>query len=822
MIKNYFKTAFRHISRHKLFSVINISGLAIGISASLIIYLIVDHELGYEKFQKDYNRIYRVVSEMKFPGMIARNSGVPVPTVKATRDEVTGLETVTHFYLVNPPTVSIKEEGGTFNNYKKQKDIVYADEYYFNMFSYQWLAGSAPNALQESFHVVLTESRAKTYFGSLSPGEIIGKEIIYNDSIKTTVSGIVRDIDAVTDFTFKEFISRATVEHTGLKDKMAWGAWGSNNGSSQMFVKLKNGIAPSTIEKQLVLLRKKYNVKKAEDKSSEDPVTHFLQPLRDIHFNQNYGIFNQRASNKSVLWGLLTVACFLLVLGCINFINLMTAQSSLRAKEIGIKKTMGSGKTQVILQFLSEALLLAILSTILSIAIFPFLLNVFQDFIPEGISFQSILSGKVIMFLAILTLAVSVLAGWYPALMLAKFRPVTALKNQAYEGGTQTRKAWVRKTLIITQFIIAQFLVIATLVVNKQISFSLHSDMGFRKDAIITIDLPANFYSTTPDTRNILLYDAVSHIHGISKASLGGAPPSNDGVSSNSVSFDEGKGKVQTMAQLKYGDTAYLGLYEMKLLAGRNLRTNDSLKEYIVNETMIKTLGFSTPDEAIGHFIKDGEKNIPIAGVVSDFHTASTHEPIKPLIFSKPGKSGYTLHLALAVSEKNNGGWPKTIGKVEAAFNQLYPEGEFSYKFFDETVASLYNTEQRISRLLTWASGLCIFISCLGLLGLVIYITNTRTREIGVRKILGARVVQIVSLLSKEFISLVFIAFVIAVPLSWWAMYNWLQDFAYRTALSWWLFVITGIGMLIIALFILSIRTIQSASVNPVKSLRTE
>ena len=821
MFKNYFTIAVRNLKRNKIFSLINIAGLAIGISASLVIYLIVQHELSFDKFHKDGDRIYRVVSKIEFPDLTIHNSGVPVPTVKATRTEITGLQTVTHFITSYGSKISVPSAGSQSPAvFRNQPDIIYADEEYFKIFNYEWLAGSPQASLKDPFQVVLTESRARTYFTAADFNSIIGREITYDDSIKVTVAGVVKDIDKPTDLHFKEFISRATIENTGLRNRWNWEEWGSINSSSQMLVKLKNGIKPVQIEKQLVGVRNKYREKRKEGDDKDD-TKHFLQRLNDIHFNPDYDAFDQRRAHKPTLYGLLAVASFLLLLGCINFINLTTAQAAQRAKEIGIRKTMGSGKGQLIFQFLSETLLLTFLATILSVVITPWLLKVFSDFIPPEISFTSLNQPHVWLFLLGLILVVTVLSGFYPSLVLTKFKPVTVLKNQAYAGTAQTRKAWLRKTLTVTQFVIAQFLIIATLVVSKQVHFSLNKELGYKRDAIVYFNAEWNIFSDEKDNRRFALLEKLKTIPEIEKISLAGSAPASNNTSTTTMKFAEGKKLTETMVETKFADTGYFDLYKMKLVAGKNLQQSDTTKEFVINETYAKLLGFAKAGDAIGHFIERGFK-VPVTGVISDFHTKSTHQPIKPLAYSSAINNSYTFHLALRPRGKDGESWKRALSKVEKLYKEIYPEDDFKYQFYDESISSFYKTEQNISRLLTWSAGLCIFISCLGLLGLVMYITNTRTKEIGVRKVLGASVVQIVSLLSKDFVALVLVAFLIALPLAWWAMNNWLQDFVYRTSLSWWVFAITGAGMILIAMLILSIRTIKSAIENPVKSLRTE
>jgi predicted permease len=821
MFKNYFTIALRNLGRNKIFSLINIAGLAIGISASLVIYLIVQHELSYDKFHKDGDRIYRVVSKIEFPDLTIHNSGVPVPTANATRNEIPGLEAVTHFITPGVRKVSVASPGSQSPAiFRKQEKIIYADAEYFDVFDYQWLAGSPQTALKDPFQVVLTESRAKTYFSTLTPIEILGRGILYDDSVKAIVAGIVKDIEKLTDFPFKEFISRATVENTGIKKHWNWEEWGSINSSSQMFVKLDKGKSAAQVEKQLVALREKYRERR-EGRSEKDDTRHLLQGIEDIHFNADYDAFEQRQAHRPTMYGLLAVASFLLLLGCINFINLTTAQAAQRAKEIGIRKTMGSGKGQLIFQFLSETFLLTFLATLLSVVITPWLLKVFGNFIPPEVSFASLNQPHVWLFLLAVIVIVTILSGFYPALVLTRFKPVTVLKNQAYAGTAQTRKAWLRKTLTVTQFVIAQFLIIATLVVSKQVHYSLNKDLGYERDAIVHFNAPRNVFSREKDNRRFALLAKIKAIPEVDKVSLAGSAPASGNTSTTTMKFDNGKKLLETMVEIKYADTAYFDLYKMKLVAGKNLQQSDTTKEFVINETYAKLLGFSRPADAVGQFIERNFK-VPVAGVIADFHTKSTHEPIKPLAFSSAADNSFAIHLALKPGGQGGDLWKRAMAKVERSYKEVYPGDDFTYTFYDESIAKFYTTEQNISRLLKWSAGLCMFISSLGLLGLVMYITNTRTKEIGVRKVLGASVAQIVALLSKDFVLLVVIAFLITLPVAWWFMHNWLQDFVYRTSLSWWIFAITGAGMIVIAMLILSIRTIRSAIENPVKSLRAE
>ena len=816
MFKNYFTVAFRNFWRNKIFSLINIIGLAIGISASLVIYLLVHYDFTFDKFEKNGDRIYRVVSDFTFGGESFKNSGVPSPMPGAVKNEVTGLEIVAPFRTWNDNVkVTVHRKNGKPVVLRKQNSIVFADENYFKLIEYSWIAGSLKTTLQQPYQVVLTESNAKLFFPQLNPAQIVGKEIIFNDTVRTTVTGVVKDRQENTDFSFKTFISRATLESTSLKPD-DWTEWGSTTSASQLFLKLSPGTATTQVQLQIMKLFKKYHKQEADDHST---TAYSLQPLGDVHFNADYDNFDQRLAHKPTLYSLLAVAAFLLLLACINFINLTTAQSSQRAKEIGIRKTMGSSKKQLIFQFLSETFLLTLVATILSLLITPLLLKVFADFIPEGLHFNLIKQPGIILFLLILVLAVTVLSGFYPAIVLSSYQPVLVLKNQAYSNTGKSRSAWLRKSLTVSQFVIAQVFIIATILVSKQISYSLHKNLGFKKDAII--NFTTNFYDTVQSHRFVLL-DKIKAIPEVSMVSLGSNPPSSNSTWSSTMKYKDGKKERENDVQVKLGDTNYIKLYQMKLLAGTNLPYSDTIHNLLINETYAHILGFLQPQQAIGKLIEWNDKQNPIVGVVADFHQHSLHDPIKPLIIATNTSQERTFSVALQSQNNEGTTWKTAISKIEKAYKQVYPEDDFEYTFFDESIAKYYTAEQNISKLLMWATGLAIFISCLGLLGLAIYITNQKTKEIGIRKVVGATVTQIVSLLSRDFLKLIVIAFVIAIPIAWYGANAWLQNFAYRTDISWWIFFAGGFIMFFIAFMILCIRTFRAANANPVKSLRTE
>lgn len=815
MLPNQFKISFRSLWRNKLFSAINVLGLSIGISAALVIYLIVSYDFNFDTFHKDRDRIYRVVSDFSFAGQPFKNSGVTAPLGKAVQEEVSGLEVVAAFHTIGGIKITIPAPGNKQPvQYKRQENNVYADASYFRLISYTWLAGSPDQSLKEPFQAVLTESRARQYFPELSPTAVIGKGLIMNDSIHLTVSGVVKDLDQKTDFTFQTFVSRPSMETAQLRQS-GDNEWSNTNSSSQLLIKLQPGISARTIESSIM---KVFNSHRKKDPTDNSISLLRLQPLADIHFNPDYDNFNQRIAHKPTLYGLLAVATFLLLLGCINFINLSTANASKRAREIGIRKTLGSSRKQLVLQFLQETFWLTLISTLVSVLLCPYLLRLFGDFIPDGVSLNFKSQPEIPGFLLALILIVTLVAGFYPAMVLSGYKPVTVLKNQATKNGQNTRSAWLRKSLTVVQFVIAQVFIIATLLVSRQIHFSMNKDLGFDKEGIVFFY--DNYYDTSINHR-LQLAEQIRLMPGVSRVSIGNGPPLSGNSNSTTITFEDNGNKVERNVQIKMIDTGFAPLYKLRLLAGRNLYPSDTAREALINETYLHELGFRDPKQVLNKLLPYGGAKLPIVGVVQDFHQKSVREKINPMLLTSNLRFSHCIQVALE-PQRQSGDWKRTIGKIEAAFNKVYPEAEFDNTFFDEYIGNFYKTESNTSSLLKWASGLAIFISCLGLLGLVIYITNQRTKEIGIRKVVGASAIQIILLLSKDFISLVFLAFLIALPIAWWGSHKWLENFEYRTNLTWTLFFSGGLILLVIALITLSIQVVKAALANPVESLRVE
>ena len=816
MLTNYLKIAFRSIFKHKAFSLINIIGLSIGLSSAFVIGAIIYYDLTFDKFHEDGERIYRITTEFTSPDGNYYSRGASIPLGDALQEKIAGIEAIGTFFIAYMDKVENRENSKVFKN--GEDDMVFADASYFELFKYEWLAGNNSELLSNPNEVVLTRNRATKYFPDTEPGQVVGKTLVYNDSIPVKVTGVVADFEQRSDFYFKEFLSVETAKNTDQKNQVFNDEWNNTNSFSQLFLKVAENSDVAGLQKQLDALAKEHTDKEMANMGQGR--NFHLQPLADLHYNQNFGVFDgtDYQASKTILISLALIALFLLVLGCINFINLNTAQASQRAKEIGIRKTLGSSRKQLVFQFLGETFLLIIASAVLSLFLSYWMFQIFAEFMPQGINFDLFGSPVLVLSIILLLFILTFLSGFYPALFLSHFKPVSVLKNQVFPG---KNKAGLRRYLTVFQFTVAQIFIIATLVVGKQLHYVMNKDMGFKTDAITNVRLP---YQDKSVSKRLAFAETLKTLPGVAQVSLGWIPPASNSNRSTMATYTNDGKETHISLQLLTADINFLELYDIGLLAGRD-RLNDTISEFVINETYSEILGFQNPTDAIGKTLEINDEKIPIVGVMKDFNQRSLRSSINAMALEgdryRNERSQFSMaHIGL--QRQTSADWPETIKKIEQSYNSFYPDANFELNFFDEDIERFYQQERRTSVLLQWAMGLAIAISCLGLLGLVIHTTERRTKEIGIRKILGASLAQLNLLLCKEFLILVAIAFAIAAPIAWWGMNNWLKDFAYKTDLSWWIFVLSGGAMLLIALVIISIRTIAAANRNPVKSLRRE
>ena len=815
MIKNQLLFALRRLGRHKLTTGINMLGLTFGILSCVVIYLYVAFEFSYDKFHADADRIYRVITSAPDPtGTQHNDAGMSGPLGPALRQETTGFSAVTTLFtddtkvlipIAGQPARVIPSISGD-----QTYHITFADTDYLKIFHYQWLAGNPATALREPFSVVLTESEAQRYFQNGTPADWIGRTVVYEDSLTVSVTGIVKDWEHNTDFGFKDLISYSSLERSFLKTYIDnWSMAGSN---INIYVKLGPDKTAAQAQQQLAAFFHR-RFPKAKSASL------LLQPLADVHFNAAYNDPYSRRAHKPTLFALAGIALFILVIAAINFINLSTAQSVLRAKEVGIRKVMGSSIGGIVRQFLIETGIIVVASMALALLLADPVIAALHGFIPEGVRLH-IDDPNTWLFIGTTILVTCLIAGWYPGRALSSFLPVISLKGQGVRP--LNSKSYLRKGLIVFQFTVSLLFIIGTMMVGRQIHYMLNTDLGFNKDAILSIAIPED----QPNNQKNVLATEIRHLAGVQRVSLNTADPQsrNHMLLGTTLEY-KGATDVTIMPGGDDIDTGYISLYGLKLVAGRNFYLSDTVRTaraFILNESAARDLGFNRPADAVGQKVINGPQTVSVIGVVKDFHSDDMHQKIRPFIFMTEAGGGSQLSVKLS-SAGFSGGKVKTLmTNMESVFKKIYPGALFQSRFLDESLEQLYTQERQTSQILNIAMGIAIFISCMGLFGLAAFTANQRTREIGIRKVLGASVPHLVSLLSREFILLVVLSTVIAAPVAAWAMHRWLQNFAYRTSMPWWIFVVAGVAAVVIALLTVSYQAIRAATANPVESLRVE
>ena len=828
MIKQKLFFALRRLGRHKLTTTINVVGLSFGILSCLVIYLYVTFEFSYDKFHKDGDRIYRVIVQFtEASGMQHGGPEMWLPFATDLRRESTSFSAITGL-LTNDTRVSVREPGKPDRVIPRigegeQEHITFADSSYLDFFHYEWLAGNPASALQKPFSVVLTESEARLYFQKGQPADWIGRSLVYIDSITVTVTGIVKDWKQNSDFGFKDLISYNTFEHSFLQREFR--GWHMGQYNANVLVKLSPGTTIAQAEKEIPAFYKRHRQLPDEIK-----VAFTLQPLADMHFNAQYTDTYGRRAHKPTLIALTGIALFILVIAAINFINLSTAQSILRAKEVGVRKVLGSSRGGLVSQFLIETGVIVMGAMTLALLLAGPVIAALHGFIPQGVRLN-LSDPDTWLFMGAATLVTCLLAGWYPARALSSFLPVISLRGSGVRQ--LNSKSYLRKGLIVFQFTVSLLFIIGTLMVVRQIHYVLNTDLGFKKDAIVMIDLP---FRAPPNLKTVYAGE-ISKLSGVQQVSLSTAGPEAAGHGMTNLEYKAAK-DITIDVGMDMIDTNYMSVYGLRLVAGRNFYLTDTARDgsapgtvpmnpgyraYILNETAARELGFNNPADAAGKQVSglDGLPG-PVVGVVRDFHAQNLHEKIRPFFFTTEAEAGNLLNVKLSSAAFSAGQVKALMAKMESIFSQIYPDKTYHSRFFDESLERLYKREQQTSQIMNIAMFIAIFISCMGLFGLAAFTANQRTREIGIRKVLGAGVPQLVSLLSREFILLVGFSIVIAAPLAGWGVHQWLQDFAYRTTMPWWIFVLAGVAALVIALLTVSAQAIRAATANPVESLKVE
>ncbi len=823
MLKNYWRIAWRFLTRNKVFTAIHILGLSLGICGCLVLFLITHYELSFDREWQDGNRIYRIVGDVHGPDGQEEFLNSPVRDVAGFETQIPGFEAKAAVFTMDgniavPQTEGPEKKMDNRVGDMYQRTAIITSSGYFDIFRYQWLAGNAAS-LDEPYHVVLTASRGRLYFGNISPAEMIGKTVVYDDSVPVHVSGIIRDLAGNTDMGYTDFISITTATHSYWKSDIPKTDWTTlSQHQSEAFVKLGKGVTPEQVNARFA----EYIRQHVKFPRTGVSVKFYLQPLGDLHYTADFHRGDDgdmwRKVYPPTVYALIGVAIFILLIAAINFVNLSTAQSMSRAKEVGVRKVMGSRKRNIRLQFLIETLLVTLLATSAAVLFVNPVLALFHEYVPPGVHFVPTNPGTLI-FLGTVVLLTTLVAGFYPAWVMSRYAAVESLKGVVSGSGRGSLN--LRRALIVFQFTISLIFIVSAVVIGKQIAFMRNADKGFVTDRVMTLfDWGANPQQLETYAKSI------RHLPGVANVIMEGNPPMGFAQRGESFASTPSPDAFRAVS-VHMGNEDYIPFYGMKLIAGRNVFPSDSLRELVVNETLAKQMmGCRTPQEAIGRVLYGGGpqggigKGYPVVGVVADFHVGSFHEVIPPVVIENAKIRLQSIAIKVASAD------PKAVKAVLAGmkqeWRQQFPGRPFQSSFLDESIGWLFQQEEHTAWLVNMAMGVTIFISCMGLFGLGLFTTRRRAKEISIRKVLGASIASITTLLSKDFVWLVAIAFAVATPVAWWFSHQWLQDFAYRTGLSWWVFVLAGLGAMGIALLTVGLQAMKTAMANPVNHLRTE
>ncbi len=814
MFKNYFVTTLRNFRRNKMNTFINVAGLALSMACCIAIYVFVEDEYTYDSYHSQADHIYRIVGQFEGNEGKDYNGSVTYPLADAMRNDFPDLPLVTQVVAFHEAILKTSDEASPIKtDVQHGKGLTYADEYFLRMFDHPLLAGDAKTILTTSSEVVLTKDLADRLYGRDYQDrydELLGKTLIVNQE-PYQISGVARDVPQNSNIVFDLLLPIQAYE----KDK-PWleNSWGNVNSEWFTFVLLSELASPAKLESQLVAFKDKYYNEEEAPKHS-----YYLQALSAVHTDEDYGgtIY---ATPAILIGAFILMGIIVLLTACINFINLATAQSVQRAKEIGIRKTLGGVRSQLMLQFLGETFLITLLAAGASLLLADWFVNSFNQYMSVVIHTELAINTTIIYFLLALCLVITFLAGYYPARVLSGFRPVDALKQSISQqkSGFAGRFS-LRKTLVVTQFVISQLLIIGTIVVSMQMRYLQSQDLGFRQDDMAVVSIPENDKQKLETFRNRITSQAA-----VERVSFSSGPPTSSSQSWSSA-YNPLRGESEKYGiERKSVDPQYLKTFDIALVAGRDLREEDkavdSLPGYniLINEKAVKIFGYGSPEEAVGQTLEYGDKKSTIVGVVHDFNNTSLQEELHPNLMYY---GDWVNIAAIQLSEQQS---IHQLSFVQDAWEETYPEYFYQALTMEEYFenGAMYLLEDLMFQGFRIFGFLAIIIGCLGLYGLVSYLSLQRQKEVGVRKVLGASVSQIVYLFSKEFTILVLLAFVIAAPLGYFAMQAWLETFEYRTELSILYFVLALLASISIAWITVGYKSIRAALANPVNALRSE
>jgi len=810
MIKNYIKLAWRNLIKNKGFTAINIIGLSLGIGCFIVIAMYVTDELSYDQYHENADRIYRINSDIQFGGTDLSMAVSSDPMGETLKNDYPEVEECVRLYASGGSKLIKKG-----SEYINEGLVTHADSTLFDVFTLPAIAGNTKTALNEPNTVVISETAAIRYFGSTE--KAMGEFLDTDDNTRTLyeVTAVIKDMPRNSHFRFDFFFSMDNVQYS-------FGNYLSHNFHTYVLLKSNadykefNKNFPKVIDKYILPQAAQFmQIKSMEEfESAGNSLEYTLFPMTDIHLRSSRGIELSANGNIQYVYIFSAAALFILILACINFMNLTTARSSGRAKEVGIRKVLGSEKKLLIWQFLTESILISILALLIGLLFVRFTLGWFNDISGKEMIMSALLTPQFILFLLAFPFIIGAFAGVYPAFFLSSFKPITVLKGKL---STSHKKDTLRNFLVVFQFATSIILIVGTVVIYKQLNHIQSSELGFDKDQVLVVS-----NTGLPQETRQSLKDEIVQLTGVQSASFGGFLPVSNSSRSDTTFSTETVMTSSNSFNMQYwrADYDYLENMNMEMLDGRffSREFGSDSTAIVINETAAKLAGF---DDPVGKNLYDSDGNgntvtYHIIGVVKNFNYASLKQNVGALSLRLGNNSWVSAY------RFNTDDVTGLVDVIKKKYKAVAPGMPFDYSFLDESFDSMYRQERRVGSVAITFAFLAIIIACLGLFGLATYIAEQRTKEIGIRKVLGATVTNIVRMLSTDFVKLVLIAFLIATPIAWWFMNQWLQDFAFRIDLSWWIFAATGFISLVVALITLSFQAIKAALSNPVKSLRTE
>jgi putative ABC transport system permease protein len=810
MIKNYFKIAWRNLLKNKVYSFVNIVGLAIGMASAILLFAIIHFELSFDTFHEKSSRIYRVVREVKTnDGNVDYTSGASLAMIDAIKQEIPQIEKVVPVCGTLEPQITVlgKDPNSNSNSskYTEENQGICAGPEFFEVFNFKWLVGT-PKVLSEPNVVVLSKKYAEKYFGKYE--DAVGQYLKYNNNTVMKVVGILDEIPLNTDLpaniVFSYGSKRSNPSNFGFG---AYDNWGSTSSMDNIFVLLPENFTEQQANSQLDVFTKKH----WDPKKENDVKKHTLSSITNMHYDERYSNYADRTISKKKIAGIALVGLLVIFMACINFINISTAIATKRAKEVGVRKTMGSQNAQLIKQFMTETMVLVGLSMVIGLLLarlcLPLLTSLF-DYPAEANPFSEPILW---VFVVLIFLAINILSGIYPSLVLSSFTPLDAFRQKIKVGFTKGLS--LRQGLIVFQFSIALIMMFGTLVNYVQMRFIETMDTGYKKEGVYTFTMDTEYKNRFDAFKNKL-----KEIPEVQSVSFSNDEPSSQNNWQSNFAYDNAAKDADFNVDMKFADSDFFETYGLKIVAGNIYSSTDTLKKFVVNETLLKKLGVKNPETAIGKTIRvGGWEPFPIVAVIKDFQVGSAKDEISPVLATIAPKFYWKGGVKVS-----SGNLSATVKKIAETYSDVFPEVVFNGSFYEETLNNYYKEEQQLGLLYRIASILAIFISCLGIFGLATFVAEQRIKEIGIRKVLGATILNITGLLSKDFLKLVVVSMVIAFPVAYYFMNAWLQDFKFRTDIQWWYFVVVGILALIITLLSVSYQSTRAALMNPVKSLKTE